>query len=86
MTLINHTKNLGKAYGQYVYAHQYCKPGSIMITLDGDDNLIGRQVFKLLNAVYQKRKAKFVYLNFLFFLQTHPSQYMLLSGFSKPCY
>jgi|688.fasta_scaffold486612_1 hypothetical protein len=55
MTLVNNSKNYGKAYSQYINAHKYCKPGSIMFTFDGDDNLIGRQVFKLLNALYQKR-------------------------------
>ena len=35
-------------------AHEQCNPGEIMILLDGDDALIGRQVFSLLNAVYQK--------------------------------
>jgi len=43
-----------------------------MITLDGDDHLIGRQVFKLLNSLYQKRSAKFLYLNFLMFVQNKP--------------
>lgn len=34
-----------------------------MFLFDGDDNLIGRQVFTVLNAVFQQRKAKFVYTN-----------------------
>jgi len=36
-----------------------------MYPLDGADNLIGRQVFNLLNAIYQGKNAKFVYMNFL---------------------
>lgn len=55
MILINNTENMGKSKSRYVHGHQYCKPGSIMFPFDGDDNLIGRQVFKLLNALYQKR-------------------------------
>jgi hypothetical protein len=38
-----------------------------MYPLDGADNLIGRQVFKLMNAVYQDNNARFVYMNFLEF-------------------
>ncbi len=33
--------------------------------LDGDDALIGRQVFALLNAVYQKEKIALTYGQFL---------------------
>jgi hypothetical protein len=33
--------------------------------LDGDDSLIGRQVFSLLNAVYQKYKVALTYSQFL---------------------
>lgn len=72
MILINNTFNKGKSWNQYEYGHKYCKSGSIMFPFDGDDNLIGRQVFKLLNAIYQKRKASFVYLNFLSFVKTKP--------------
>lgn len=32
-----------------------------MFPFDGDDSLVGRQVFTLINAIYQLRKAKFVY-------------------------
>jgi hypothetical protein len=32
----------------------YCNPDDIMIIVDGDDQLIGKQVFKLFNAVFQK--------------------------------
>ncbi len=32
-----------------------------MVFLDGDDALIGRQVFALLNAVYQKEKIALTY-------------------------
>jgi hypothetical protein len=33
--------------------------------VDGDDELIGRQVLKLFNAVFQQKNAWFVYSNFL---------------------
>jgi hypothetical protein len=65
MTLINNEIRKRKSRNQYELAHQYCKPGAIMFPFDGDDCIIGRQAFKLLNAIYQKRQALFVYLNFL---------------------
>lgn len=33
--------------------------------IDGDDELIGRQVLKLFNAVFQEKGLYFVYSNFL---------------------
>ena len=36
-----------------------------MMIVDGDDQLVGRQVFKLYNAVFQKEKVWFVYSNFI---------------------
>jgi hypothetical protein len=35
--------------------------------IDGDDELIGRQVFKLFSAVYQKKEALVVYSNYVVF-------------------
>ena len=49
-----------------------------MILLDGDDVLIGRQVFSLLNAVYQKEKIALTYGQFLLVRNN-----MVTSGFSR---
>ena len=46
-------------------ARQYCKAEDIMMVVDGDDQLIGRQVFKLFNAVMHREKVWFAYSNFL---------------------
>jgi hypothetical protein len=48
-----------------------------MIIVDGDDQLVGKQVFKLFNAVFQKEKAWFVYSNFIDFESRNV-------GFSRP--
>lgn len=60
---------MNKSKNQYEMGHKYCKPGSIMFVFDGDDWLIGRQTFKLVNSIYQKKQASFVYLNFLRFIK-----------------
>ena len=36
-----------------IAAKQYCKPEDIFLIVDGDDELLGRQVFKLFNSVFQ---------------------------------
>jgi hypothetical protein len=33
--------------------------------VDGDDELLGRQVFRFFNAMFQKKKAFFIYTNFI---------------------
>ena len=35
-------------------ARKHCKPEEIFMIVDGDDELLGRQVLKLFNAVFQK--------------------------------
>lgn len=36
-------------------AFNYCQEDSIQVILDGDDQLVGRQVFRLFNAEFQKK-------------------------------
>ena len=33
--------------------------------VDGDDELLGRQVFRFFNAMFQKKKAFFIYTNYI---------------------
>jgi len=46
-------------------ALEYCQPHEIFLIVDGDDELVGRQVLKLFNSVFQKTGAWFVYSNFI---------------------
>ena len=46
-------------------ANEYCKPEDIYIIADGDDELLGRQVLKLFNSVFQKEGVWFLYSNFM---------------------
>jgi hypothetical protein len=46
-------------------AESLCDPHDIFLVVDGDDELIGRQVLKLMNAHFQKYSLWFVYSNFL---------------------
>lgn len=47
------------------------------MVVDGDDELVGRQVLKLFNSIFQQEKMWFVYSNFINF----PG---LGTGFSRP--
>ena len=39
------------------------------VTLDADDELIGKNVLKIFNAAYQQKKAGVIYSNFFFYEQ-----------------
>ena len=49
---IGNKKRKFATYNIVLAAFMYCKPDEIQVLLDGDDELIGTQVFKLLNAGY----------------------------------
>ncbi len=52
----------------YYYAvHKYCDFNQIFYVVDGDDELVGTQVLKLYNAVYQKEKLYALYSNYFSF-------------------
>ncbi len=46
-------------------ARRLCQSGEIMAIIDGDDYLIGTQVFKLINARYQQQNLLALYTNHL---------------------
>lgn len=45
-------------------AHNYCLAEDIFMIVDGDDELVGTQVFKLINIKYQQKDNWIVYTNF----------------------
>lgn len=49
----------------YQAAINYCQPFEIFVIVDGDDELIGTQTFKLFNSIYQSKDLWVVYSNFL---------------------
>lgn len=62
---------MGNSHNLYTAAHADCKLGEVMVLIDGDDSLIGRQVFALLNAYYQREKPPMVYTQLLHFFPGH---------------
>lgn len=67
MKRFNGIKNPHKMYATYNLqnaAHNYCHEQDIYLILDGDDELVGHQVFKLLNAKYQEKDNWIVYTSY----------------------
>lgn len=42
---------------------QHCSPDSIMVLVDGDDEMLGRYSLKVFNHIYQKQNVDVVYSN-----------------------
>ncbi len=40
---------------------KHCKSDQIGFFVDGDDELVGRKVFKVFNAIYQRKKPAIAY-------------------------
>lgn len=47
----------------YKAVYGYCKKGELLMVIDGDDELIGKYVFKLINAAYHRMKSMAIYTN-----------------------
>lgn len=48
---------------------KYCKSGEIVLDVDADDWLIGNQVFKIINVLYQDNELWACYFNNLIYSQ-----------------
>ena len=59
--VIVNQKNVGALYSIYLAVTDYCAADEIVVLVDGDDSLLGRQVLSLLNAVFQKEKLLLLY-------------------------
>ena len=62
-TLIRNEKNIGALGNKVLNVFTMCEKGGIVFDLDADDAMIGRQVMKLFNALYQQSDKWFIYSN-----------------------
>ena len=51
-------------YNLRMAAYDYCHSKEVFVIVDGDDELVGRYAFALLNMKYQSRNNWIVYTNF----------------------
>ena len=64
-TIIKNHRRIGALGSKYLTITNHCAKGSIVFDVDADDSLIGRQVMKVMNALYQSSSHWFVYSNFV---------------------
>jgi glycosyltransferase involved in cell wall biosynthesis len=63
--IIRNSQQMRAMHNLLFAAKNYCKPNDIFLIVDGDDELLGRQVLKLFNAKFQSDGLYFMYTNFL---------------------
>lgn len=52
MTIIRNRINIGALGNRDISVRERCTPGDIVIDIDGDDAIIGNQVFNTINRIY----------------------------------
>ena len=63
--IVTHTERTFSLSSIRNASKNYCKGEDIIVVVDGDDELLGRQVLKLFNAVFQEKGVWYMYTNFL---------------------
>lgn len=72
IVIVRNGRNLGATMSTYYWSRMLCSPGDIIVHVDMDDMLIGRQVFKTLNAVYQDPNVWYAYTRYI--IQPNPEE------------
>jgi glycosyltransferase involved in cell wall biosynthesis len=54
----------------YIASTQHCAKDEIVVTIDADDELLGRNALKVFNWAFQTKKLGVVYSNFYFYRQS----------------
>lgn len=65
LSIIKNRKSVGALANRDFITRKYCRSGDVVMDIDGDDALIGKQVFNLFNREYQKSDVWFLYSNFI---------------------
>lgn len=63
--MIKNSKKQGALFNIHQAATKYCSSEDILLIVDGDDELLGVNVFKTFNSVYTTKQQEVVYSNFI---------------------
>lgn len=61
--MIKNKERRGAVYNINYAIKKHCNKEDIAVLVSGDDELLGKKVFRVLNVVYQSKKAAVVYTN-----------------------
>lgn len=81
VVLITNKKQMNTVPNVHMAIKKYCQPKEIGFFVDGDDQLVGKNVFKVYNAIYQSKQPAIAYSLSLYYsaLDNH-----VKDGISKP--
>lgn len=63
--IVRNLEHMGATGSAYLWARKLCRPGDIVVHMDMDDRMIGKQVFKTMNALYHNPNTWYVYSRLL---------------------
>lgn len=66
-TLIHNLHQVGALANKDIMIRNYCQKGDIVIDIDADDFLLGRQVLKLFNILYYRTEKWVIYSNYIYY-------------------
>lgn len=74
---MHNLQKLGVLGNLNFWVNKYCRDDDIVVVIDADDGIIGKQVLKIINSVYKTPSIWYTYTKFIL---THPKN---LSDCSK---
>lgn len=75
LSIIQNNRSIGALGNRDIVSRYHCKQGDIIMEVDADDCLIGRQTLKLYNKIYSDNPhAWFVYSNYIMKMVTAKSK------------
>lgn len=54
ISIVHNLQHLGVLANMYFWIRKFCSEESIVLIIDGDDSIIGHQVFQVINSIYKK--------------------------------
>lgn len=66
---MHNLQRLGVLGNMNFWIRKYCKNDDIVVVIDADDKIIGRQALKIVNSVYRASNVWYAYSKFIL---THP--------------
>jgi glycosyltransferase involved in cell wall biosynthesis len=82
-TYIENTRRVTALHNIYLASIHHCSKDSIVITIDADDEFVGRNVLNVFNWGYRTKKSGVIYTNFYWFQQPQTLMYGFTSEYSQ---
>lgn len=65
ITIVHNLQKLNILGNMFFWTKKFCAPDDIVVVVDADDALIGRQTLKILNSVYENPNIWYAYSSYI---------------------